>query len=134
MKLGPRKLPCWASRPSGLAGVVQELVPDEQGRPERPAGVAGGRLDPEVVEVALAEQPAVGHAVQRHAAGQDQVLHPGPRVHVAADPEHDLLGHGLDAGGQVHVPLLERRLRRARRPAEEVGGTAGWSSSAPGSS
>ena len=62
----------------GPAGVVQELMPDEQGRAQRAAGIAGRRLDPEVVEVALAEQPAVGHAVERHAAGQDQVLHPGP--------------------------------------------------------
>ena len=34
----------------------------------------------------------------------------GPNVNLApgADPEDGLLGHGLDAGGQVHVPLLER--------------------------
>ena len=79
VKLGPEEAPLLGSRGrSGRAGLVQELVPDEQRRAQRAAGIAGGRLDPDVVEVALAEQPAVGHAVQRHAAGQDQVLHPGP--------------------------------------------------------
>ena len=120
VKLGPRKLPCWASRPSGWRGLSRSWCQTNRAAPERAAGIAGRRLDPEVVEVAFAEQPAVGHAVQRHAAGQDQVLQPGPGLHVAADPEHDFLGHGLDAGGQVHVPLLQGRLGRARRTAEEA--------------
>ena len=55
-------------------------MPDEQGRAQRAAGVAGRGLDPDVVERPLAEQPAVGHAVQRHAAGQDEVLLPGLRL------------------------------------------------------
>ena len=49
-------------------------MPDEQRRAQRAAGVAGGRLDPESLEGPLAQQPAVGHAVERHAAGQDQVF------------------------------------------------------------
>ena len=109
-------------------------MPDEQGRAERPAGVAGRRLDPDVVERPLAQQPAVGHAVERDAAGQDEVLHAGSRVNVAADPQHDLLGHRLDAGGQVHVPLLEGRLRMHGAARRRARGTAGPSSSAPGSS
>src|SRR2546430_8871146 len=35
-------------------------------------------------------------------------------VQVAPQAKHHLLGHRLDAGGQVHVPLLQRRLRPAR--------------------
>ena len=94
-------------------------MPDEQGRPQRAAGIARRRLNPDVVEWPLAEQPAVGHAVERHAACQDQVLHAGLAVDVPADPQHDLLGHRLDAGRQVHVPLLQRRLGSARRTAEQ---------------
>ena len=48
------------------------------------------------------------------------MLHPGLPAHVAANPQDRLLGHGLDAGGQVHVPLLQGRLRRARRAAQET--------------
>ena len=55
VKRGPRKLPCWLSRPVGVAGLLQELVPDEQGRAQGAAGVAGRRLDPEIVERALAQ-------------------------------------------------------------------------------
>ena len=58
---------------------------------------------------------------------------PVRRLDVPADPEHGLLGHGLDAGGQVHVPLLERTTRATGRAAEELGGTACSSWSAPGS-
>ncbi len=37
----------------------------------------------------------------------------GLLVNVTAHAQHDLFGHGLDAGGQVHVPLLELRLPAA---------------------
>ena len=75
LKRGPRKLPLLGVAAVGVARLLQELMPDEQGRAQRAAGVAGRGLDPEVVERPLAEQPAVGHAVERDAAGQDQVLH-----------------------------------------------------------
>ena len=94
-------------------------MPDEQGRAQCPAGIAGRRLDPDVVECPLAEQPAIGHAVERDAAGHDEMLHAGSCANVAADPKHDLLGHVLDAGRQIHVPLLEGGLRITGRPAEE---------------
>ena len=61
---------------AGLAGFFQELIPDKQGRAQRAAGVAGGRLNPEIVKGALAQQPAVGHAIQGHPAGQHQVSFP----------------------------------------------------------
>ena len=46
-------------------------------RAERAAGIAGRRLDPDVVERALAQQLAVGHAVQRDAAGQAEIARAG---------------------------------------------------------
>ena len=39
---------------------------------------------------------------------------------VAADPHHDFFGDRLDARRQVHVLLLEHRLRCAGRAAEQV--------------
>ena len=100
----------------GLAGFVQQLMPDEQGRSQGTASIARRRLDPEIVKVAFAEQTTIGHAVKCHAAGQDEVLQARLRPHVATDPEHGLLGHGLDAGSHIHVPLLQGRLGRTRRP------------------
>ena len=41
---------------------------------ERAAGVAGRRLDPDALELAVAQDLAVGDAVERDAAGQAQVL------------------------------------------------------------
>ena len=46
---------------------------DEEGHAERPAGIAGRGLDPDLLERAFAEDPAVGHAVQGDAAGQAEV-------------------------------------------------------------
>ena len=40
------------------------------------AGIAGRRLNPDVVERPLAQQPAVRHAVQRNAAGQTSFFMP----------------------------------------------------------
>ena len=94
-------------------------MPGEQRGAERPTGVAGRRLDPDVVVRAFPQQPAVGDAVQRHAAGQHQMLHPGLLVHVAAHAEHDLFGDRLDAGRQIHVSLLDVRLGIPRRAAEQ---------------
>ena len=89
------------------ARFLQELMPDEQGRPQRPACIAGRRLDPDIVKCPLAQEPAIGHTVEPDSARHDQMPHPGSCSDVAADPEDDLFGHILDAGGQVHVPLLE---------------------------
>ena len=119
VKLGPRKLPCWRRGPrAGAAFPVADAR--RTGPPQGAAGIAGGRLDPDVLERPFAEQSAVGDAVQGHAAGQDQVLQARPGMHVAADPQHGLLGHRLNAGRQIHVPLLQRRLGPPRRAAEEA--------------
>ena len=45
---------------------------------------------------------------------------PGLAMQLPADAQHDLLGHRLDARGQIHVPLLDGRLRPPRRAAEQV--------------
>ena len=96
-------------------------MPDEQRGAERAAGVARRRLDPDVLERPFAQQPAVGDAVERDAAGQHQVLHAG-LAGAASRPMRSTTSSvtRLDAGRQIHVPLLERRLRLARRPAEQL--------------
>ena len=82
-------------------------MPDEQGRTQRSAGITGRRLDPDVVECSVAQQATIGHTIEPDATRDDQVPHAGLCSNVAADAKDDLLGHILDAGRQVHVPLLE---------------------------
>src|SRR5262249_57791794 len=59
-----------AARLGTDACVAQVTVPQAQRNADRPAGIAGGRLDPDLVEDFFAEDLAVADAVQRHAAGQ----------------------------------------------------------------
>src|SRR5262245_34168588 len=60
----------------GVALLAEELMPTRQRGPDSAAGVAGGRLDPDVLERTVAENLAVGDAIERDAAGQAQVLEP----------------------------------------------------------
>ena len=63
----------------GLARIAQDLVPPVERGADRAPGVAGGRLDPEVLERALAQQPPVGDAVQRDTTGEAGVAGAGRR-------------------------------------------------------
>ena len=55
---------------------LEQVVGGERGA-ERAAGVARRRLDPDALERAVAQDLAVGDAVERDAAGEAQVLLPG---------------------------------------------------------
>ena len=99
--------------------VVQQLVPDEERDTERPAGVAGRRLNPQILERSLAEDAAVADTVERDAAGEAQVLHPRLLVYVAGTPEHDLLSHFLDGRGDIHIAMRDPRVGFAWRCAEK---------------
>ena len=101
------------------ARLLEVPMPGELRHAERAAGVAGRGLDPELLERALAQQPAVAHAVERDAAGEAEPVEPGLAVHRARHAEHDLLGHDLDRAGEVHLPLRQLGLRLPRRAAEQ---------------
>jgi hypothetical protein len=89
-------------------------------RAERPAGIARGRLDPDLLERTVAQDPAVAHAVERDAARHAQILRAGHFVHVTRRLEHRVFGDGLDRRREVHVAFRDRRLRPARRTAEQL--------------
>ena len=71
--------------------------------------------------MSLAQQLAVGDAVQRNATGQADVLGAGFLLHRPGQPQHDLLRYRLDRGGEVHVLLGQELFGRAARPAEQRG-------------
>ena len=87
--------------------MFEQLVPDEQRRAERSTGITGGGLNPDVVERPLAHEASVGHTIQGHAAGHHEPLLAGLGADVAAHAQDRVLGHGLDAGREVHVVLLD---------------------------
>ena len=102
-----------------LARLAEIAVIGGVGRADRAAGIAGRRLHPDAVEQVLAQQLAVGDAVQRHAAGQADVLGAGLLLHRARQPQHDLLGDGLHRGREVHVVLGQKLFGLARLAAEQ---------------
>jgi predicted ABC-type transport system involved in lysophospholipase L1 biosynthesis ATPase subunit len=59
---------------TGLARAPLEAMGREQRGTHRAARITGGRLDPQAPERTLSQDPAVAHAVERHPAGQAEVL------------------------------------------------------------
>ena len=94
----------------GPARLILEQVIGRQRRPQGAPGIPGRRLDPDVLECTLAQHLAVGHAIERDAAGHAEILHAGLRRQAPRHPKHDLLGHRLNRGGQVHLALADRAL------------------------
>jgi len=58
------------------APALVDVIGSERGA-KRPAGVARGRLDPDALELPVAQDLAVRHAIERHSAGETQVLGAG---------------------------------------------------------
>src|SRR6185437_13709910 len=86
---------------------------------ESAAGVAGGGLDPEVGERAFAEEATVSDAIERDAAGEDEIFPAGEAMQFARHGGDDFFGDELNARGEIHVALLDVLLGRTGRAAEE---------------
>jgi len=105
----------------GVARLALQLVPGEHGGPEGAPGIAGGGLDPNVVEQTGSQNLTVGHAVKGDAAGQAQVLLPGHLAGVSGHFQDHLFGDHLNRTGKVHFALGQVGFRLARGTAEQVG-------------
>ena len=108
-----------ASEPFGLALVFEQLKMHEHRRAERAARVARRRRNPDVLENLLAQQDAVGDAIERDAAREAEIFRAGDFLRVPRHPQHDLLGDFLDGRRQVHFALRDHRFGIARRAAEQ---------------
>ena len=105
-----------------LALFAQELMPNRKSCADRAAGVTGGRLDPDVLEGAVAQNLAVGNAIERDAAGKTEIIETVLARERTSQPEHDLFGDLLNRGCNVHVERCEQILIRvAHRCAEQIG-------------
>ena len=110
-----------------LARLIEKLIPDEQRRAQRPARVARGRLNPNVVERPFTENTAVADAVQRDASGETQVSGAGLCVDVRGRTQHDLLGHALNRRRHVHwSSVWALAVGEGRRTGRETARTS-WS-------
>jgi hypothetical protein len=78
-----------------------------RGPQARPA-VVGRGLHVQVLEARLVADPAIHHAVQRHAAGEAERIEAGALVQGPQHRQLDLLQALLHRGGHVPVPRLER--------------------------
>ena len=104
--LAPCRRPLPGARRLGAhPRLIEMAVPDVQRHADGSTCVAGGRLDPDLVEDLLAENPAVADAVQRDAARQAQVAEPGPLPRVARHLQHGLFGDVLDRSREIHFAL-----------------------------
>ena len=97
-----------------------EGVPIGQSRAQSAAGVPRRGLNPNLLERPLAQQPAIGHAIQRHTPGQAQTVAPGRLARASRQSQHGLLGHQLNGPRRIQVPLLDRAFRLARRTAKKL--------------
>ena len=95
-------------------------VPDELGDPQRAAGIARRRLDPEALERTLAQDPAVPHAVERDPTREAELLHAGEPVRRARHAQHRHLADFLNRTRDVEVALDQVGLRHPRWRAEQL--------------
>ena len=95
-------------------------MPEAQCDSQRPAGVASRRLDPDLVEDALAQDATVADAVERDPACQAEVIQPGFAVGEASHLHHDLFGDLLHGAREVHLELGQLRLGAPRWTPEQL--------------
>jgi hypothetical protein len=58
---------------------------------ERATGIAGGRLNPDAFEPAIAQYFAIRDAIEGDAAGKTQILHAGFCGQAAGEPQEGVL-------------------------------------------
>jgi hypothetical protein len=97
-------------------------MPRRERRADRTACIAGSRLHPDVLEGAVLQHLAIGNAIERDASRETECAQSMLARQRASQPQHHLLGHGLDRGGDVHVELCQQVLARipSRRSKQRV--------------
>ena len=96
----------------GLALLAEELVPHRERGADRATGIARGRLHPDVLEGAVAQNLAIGDAIERDAAGETEIFKAMIARERARQPQHHLLRHLLDRG--CDIPGTGEEFWRAR--------------------
>ena len=93
------------SKRAAWSRLIEEVVPGEQSRSERSAGVARRRLNPNVVERAFPQNATVSDTIQSDAARQTKIARLRYGMSMTRHPQHHFLRHRLQGTGHIHVPL-----------------------------
>ena len=88
--------------------LLQDKMISPQRRTQRRARVAGCGLDKDVVERRLAEDTAIGHAVQHDATRNAKFLKAGLPVQMIGHLQQNLFGCKLNAGRHIRINLVLR--------------------------
>ena len=112
-------------------------MPHVVGGADARAAVVRGGLDVDAPERRLVEDLAVHHAVERHAAGEAEIVDARSLVELPQHPEDDLLEPSLEGRRHVLVVRLQRRRRepvRGRVPSPDPRAAAARATRRPTSS
>ena len=104
---------------SGAAWTKMLVIGGECGA-DRAAGITRRRLNPDALEGTIAQNLAIGDAIERDATSKAEIFNLVCLRKVARHAQHDFFGDLLHGRGKVHVALGERGLGIARRPTEKV--------------
>jgi hypothetical protein len=99
---------------------LEEMIGRER-RSNRSAGIACGRLNPDVLKSAVPQHFAISNAIQRHPAGQAQIFRAGFLRKAPRQSQNRFVEHRLDRGRNVHVKLRQQLFRGPHRLAEQSG-------------
>ena len=105
--------------PFGAAWIILHLVPAPQCGTKRSSGIAGRRLDPDVLKKLFTEKAAIGDTIKGDSTGQTKILRPGRAADMTRHLEDNIFGHRLYARRHIHVALSQLFVRLPRRAAEK---------------
>ena len=71
-------------------------VPGDRSSAYGPARITGGGLNPDIFEWPFAQQSAISDAIERHTAGQADVLLTRFSMDRVGEPKHDLFRYDLN--------------------------------------
>ena len=100
--------------------IFQVTVPDGEGCPQRPPGIACSGLDPNILKRTFPQHMAVRHAVKGYAACKAKVFLSGFSVNGFYHSKDNLFGHDLDARRYVHFPLSNLGFRSSGGASKEL--------------
>jgi hypothetical protein len=94
-------------------------MPQRERHAQRTAGITGGRLNPNLFERSFPFDPAVAHAVERHASGEAQIAQPCFAMRKGRHLQHHFFGDVLDRSCKIHLALCQPALGLPRRTAQQ---------------
>src|SRR5258705_9232947 len=101
-------------------------MPDRKSDTERAAGVSSCRLNPNIFEWGLTQNPSIGNAVERYSPGHTKTFYSSLLINEACHFKHHFLCDCLNTTRQIHFALryccFGLAWRALEHPVEELVG------------